>query len=149
METKRRPTKKQKEMLNYIEEFIAKNGYGPSYREIMKGCGYNSVATVALHINNLIKRGYLRKKDRSSRSLEPVSQSHQTDNIKTNVISPNEEKWLISKIDYKFNSAEASGAVTQDELDGLRVLTGALNVLGLDGAYNSFSARLGKIKANQ
>jgi repressor LexA len=53
-----RPTKKQREMLSFIQTFIAENGYSPSYREIMSGLNYTSVATVALHVNNLIKRGH-------------------------------------------------------------------------------------------
>ena len=65
-----RPTKKQRELLSYIEQFIGEHGYSPSYREIMNGLSYTSVATVALHINNLIKRGHLRKRDHSARSLE-------------------------------------------------------------------------------
>ena len=67
-----RPTKKQKELLTYIEAFITEHGYSPSYREIMAALGYNSVATVALHINNLIARGHLDKRDHSARSLEVV-----------------------------------------------------------------------------
>ncbi len=67
-----RPTKKQKELLGFIETFIGEHGYSPSYREIMKGLNYTSVATVALHVNNLIKRGHLRKRDHSARSLELV-----------------------------------------------------------------------------
>src|SRR6202035_5201406 len=67
-----RPTKKQRELMSFIESFIAEHGYSPSYREIMSGLNYNSVATVALHVNSLIKRGHLRKRDRSARSLEVV-----------------------------------------------------------------------------
>lgn len=67
-----RPTKKQYELLNFIDTFIKEQGYSPSYREIMNGCQYNSVATVALHVTNLIKRGHLRKRDHSARSLEVV-----------------------------------------------------------------------------
>ena len=69
-----RPTKKQKELLEFITAFIAENGYSPSYREIMNGLQYTSVATVALHVGNLIKRGHLRKRDHSARSLEVISQ---------------------------------------------------------------------------
>jgi repressor LexA len=68
-----RPTKKQYGLMQFIAAFIAENGYGPSYREIMNGLGYTSVATVAEHINNLIARGHLRKRDRSARSLEVIS----------------------------------------------------------------------------
>ena len=49
MSNSTRPTKKQKLLLEYIEAFIAQHGYSPSYREIMNGVGYSSVATVAAH----------------------------------------------------------------------------------------------------
>ena len=64
-----RPTKKQRELLQFIETFIGEHGYSPSYREIMSGLHYGSVATVALHVNTLIKRGHLHRRDGSARSL--------------------------------------------------------------------------------
>ena len=94
MEEKTRPTKKQKELLEFIEGFINQHGYSPSYREIMTGLNYNSVATVSLHINNLIKRGHLLKRDHSARSLEVASPS-ENPKITTNTVKPAEEKWLI------------------------------------------------------
>lgn len=68
-----RPSKKQHELFNYIEAFIKSNGYGPSYREIMRALDYKSVSTVAVHVDGLIARGMLRKRDNSARSLEVVS----------------------------------------------------------------------------
>ena len=70
--TSSRPSKKQKELLSFIDTFIAGHGYGPSYREIMRGMGYKSVSTVAVHVDGLIARGHLRKRTRSARSLEVV-----------------------------------------------------------------------------
>lgn len=67
-----RPTKKQRELLNFIDGFIKGYGYGPSYREIMRALDYKSVSTVATHINGLIARGWLIKKDNSARTLEVV-----------------------------------------------------------------------------
>ena len=66
------PTKKQYELLLFIDNFIKDNGYGPSYREIMRTFNYKSVSTVAVHIDSLISRGYLRKCDNSARSLEVI-----------------------------------------------------------------------------
>lgn len=66
------PTKKQYELLLFIDGFIKDNGYGPSYREIMRALDYKSVSTVAVHIDNLISRGHLRKRDNSARSLEVI-----------------------------------------------------------------------------
>ena len=140
-----RPTKKQTELLKYIDAFIAARGYSPSYREIMEGCGYNSVATVALHVNSLIKRGHLQKRDRSARSLEIIHNEKPTARLQTNQIKPAEEKWLVEKVDYLFKQAE-HGHPSQQELDNLYVLAGSLKVLGLDGAAGSFIARLSTFK---
>ena len=69
-----RPSKKQQELLSFIDGFIKGNGYGPSYREVMRALGYKSVSTVAAHVDGLIAKGYLRKGDGySARSLEVVT----------------------------------------------------------------------------
>lgn len=72
-----RPSKKQRELLSFIDGFIKGNGYGPSYREIMRALDYKSVSTVAVHVDGLITRGWLHKKDHSARSLEVVTASTQ------------------------------------------------------------------------
>ncbi len=140
-----RPTKKQRELLTYIETFITEHGYSPSYREIMQGLSYNSVATVALHVNSLIKRGHIRKRDHSARSLEVVTDD-QTEPLRTNAVSESEEKWLVKKVEYFFKEAEGQPSIATDKLDRLYVLIGALKVLGLDGAAQSFIPRLSELK---
>jgi hypothetical protein len=141
-----RPTKKQRELLDFIQKFINENGYSPSYREIMNGLNYNSVATVALHVNSLIKRGHIRKRDRSARSLEVVS-SEEAATLKSNDIKPTEEKWLVEKVEYFFQRLEQEGGkLEQQAVDELYVLIGSLKVLGLDGAAQSFIPRLSKLK---
>lgn len=70
---KERASKKQQELLSFVDGFIKGNGYGPSYREIMRALGYKSVSTVAIHVDNLIAKGYLARRDKSARSLEVVS----------------------------------------------------------------------------
>lgn len=140
-----RPTKKQRELLTYLEGFIVEHGYSPSYREIMSGVGYNSVATVALHINSLISRGHIIKRGRSARSLEVVEKTKPK--LQTNEIKPNQEKWLVDKVEHKFARSEDSQKLNSSELDELYVLIGALKVLGLDGAAQSFIPRLSALKA--
>ena len=142
-----RPTKKQKELLSYIEEFIAARGYSPSYREIMQGLQYTSVATVALHVNNLIKRGHLQKRDRSARSLEVIKPTIVTEaKIIPRQLETSEEKWLVDKIELFFKEVENAPAIIEKELDQLYVLIGALKVLGAHGAASSFIARLSELK---
>lgn len=144
-----RPTKKQKELLDFISAFIAEHGYSPSYREIMAGLNYTSVATVSLHVNNLIKRGHLRKRDRSARSLEVVDAADQK-KITSNQVAPGEEKWLVEKVEHAFQQIENTGGELADTgLDHLYVLIGALKVLSLDGAAQSFIPRLTALKDRQ
>ena len=69
------PTKKQIEAFRYIEECIAKNGFSPSYREIMVAMGLTSTSPVAAHVNALIALGYLEKQDNAARSLRVVDRS--------------------------------------------------------------------------
>jgi hypothetical protein len=143
-----RPTKKQKELLAFIEAFIAEHGYSPSYREIMNGLQYTSVATVALHVGNLIKRGHLRKRDHSARSLEVVSPTGVPAEtpLKTNGVKEREEKWLVGKVEQFMAEAEAELQLQQPHLDDLYVLLGTLRLLGLDGAAQSFMERMSALK---
>jgi SOS-response transcriptional repressor LexA len=140
-----RPTKKQKELLIYIESFIAENGYSPSYREIMRALNYNSVATVALHVSSLVERGHLVKRDKSARSLEVVNVPDEK-SLKSNSIKPSEEKWLVEKVEYFFSRQESNSNVEQINLDELYVLIGALKIMGLEGAAQSFIPRLTELK---
>lgn len=140
-----RPTKKQRELLLFISNFIAEHGYSPSYREIMAGLQYTSVATVALHVNSLIKRGHLRKRDHSARSLELVDPDEARE-VTTNQVMPGEEKWLVAKVDHFFSQAEQASVVPAPTLNALYVLVGALQVLGLEAAAQSFQPRLHQLK---
>ncbi len=143
-----RPTKKQRQTLDFISQFIAEHGYSPSYREIMNGCNYTSVATVALHVGNLIQRGHIRKRDRSARSLEVVKQTEVYEEAVIDV-TPAEEKWLVNKIEHYFREVEQSSEVEQRRIDNLYVLIGALKVLGFEGASQAFISRLSALKINK
>jgi SOS-response transcriptional repressor LexA len=65
-------TKKQQQVLDFTRKFLNEHGYSPSYREVMAGLGIKSISTVSEHIENLVKKSYLVKKDGSARSLEPI-----------------------------------------------------------------------------
>jgi repressor LexA len=66
-------TKRQKEILDYIESFIGDRGYAPSFEEIAEWFGYSSLATVHEHLSNLERKGYIRKSYNESRSIELVN----------------------------------------------------------------------------
>jgi repressor LexA len=65
-------TKRQKEVLDYITQYIEVHEYAPSYREIAEAFNLGSVATVADHVETLVAKGLLRKNDNSARSLQIV-----------------------------------------------------------------------------
>ena len=65
-------TKRQKEILDFLELFLAEYGYPPSYEEIARNFGYTSLATVHEHLENLSDKGYIRKSYNASRSIELV-----------------------------------------------------------------------------
>jgi len=96
-----RPTKKQRELLSFIDGFIKGNGYGPSYREIMRALDYKSVSTVATHVDGLIARGWLLKKDNSARSLIVVMPSNGELHTASSVVAPTitAEKEILDKIE--------------------------------------------------
>jgi SOS-response transcriptional repressor LexA len=138
-----RSTKRQRELLNWVDTFIKEHGYGPSYREVMNGLGYKSVSTVAIHIDGLISRGYLRKRDHSARSLEVVSASYGTGaGPVTSKPAPggSREKWLVEAVNERFGRYEH--APNPQLLDELYVLIGALKVLGFDEAYEAMRSKL-------
>jgi SOS-response transcriptional repressor LexA len=137
-----RPTKKQKELLSFIEQFIIEHGYSPSYREIMNGLHYTSVATVALHVGNLIKRGHLIKRDRSARSLEVVNPTGASARLPTNEVKENDEKWLVGKVEKLFLDAEAGALPEPHQVADIVAVLAAMRILGLEAAVQSFSTRL-------
>src|SRR5215471_21289718 len=63
-------TKRQKDVLDFIADFVEENGYSPSYEELAHGLKLASLATVHKHIQALESRNYLRRLFNQSRSLE-------------------------------------------------------------------------------
>ncbi|MGB5303485.1 MAG: transcriptional repressor LexA [Gemmatimonadota bacterium] len=63
-------TRRQKEILDFIESFLDTRGYSPSFEEIAGFFQYRSLATVHEHLSNLEAKGYIRKSYNESRSIE-------------------------------------------------------------------------------
>ena len=63
-------TRRQKEILDYIRNFIDENGYAPSYREIAYYFELSSTGTIAEYIGILQEKGYLTKEDMDARSIQ-------------------------------------------------------------------------------
>ena len=63
-------TKRQRQVYDFLQEFIQRNGYSPSFEEIGDGLGLSSLATVHKHISNLEKTGLLKRDYNRSRSID-------------------------------------------------------------------------------
>ena len=63
-------TPRQKEVLDFLVNFVDDNGYSPSFEEIATGMNLASLATVHKHISALEARGYLKRGFNQSRSLD-------------------------------------------------------------------------------
>lgn len=63
-------TSQQEKLLDKIKHYLANHGYAPTVRELCDEMDLSSTATVQVHINNLEKKGYLRKQDNKNRTME-------------------------------------------------------------------------------
>lgn len=80
-------TNKQKEVLDYIKMFYAKNKYPPSVRETAQALDVSSPATIHVHIQKLIEKGYLKRSNNSNHQLQILvnNEYEARDNNVTNV----------------------------------------------------------------
>ena len=130
------PTKKQYELLLFIDNFIKDNGYGPSYREIMRALNYKSVSTVAAHIDNLISRGHLRKRDNSARSLEVI------DVVAAKKTTPEvfDSTYAITEVFIRDKIADLIMYYEVYVRRDIQTLQLALQILGYEGPHETDSA---------
>lgn len=63
-------TKKQREVYNYINNYIRRKGYAPTLEEIGIGLGLSSLATVHKHLKHLEEKGVIERKWNRGRSIE-------------------------------------------------------------------------------
>src|SRR4051812_5393722 len=65
-------TKRQRQVYDFLQDFIQRNGYSPSFEEIGDGLGLSSLATVHKHVSNLEKKGLLKRDYNRSRSIDVI-----------------------------------------------------------------------------
>ncbi|MGH9326750.1 MAG: transcriptional repressor LexA [Terriglobia bacterium] len=66
-------TRRQKQVLDLLVKFITRKGYSPSFDEIREALGLRSLATVHKHIENLEKKGFIRRGYNRSRSIDVIA----------------------------------------------------------------------------
>lgn len=64
--------KRQRQIVDFISQFIQRNGYSPTLSEIAEAIGVSSLATVHEHLQALIKKKIIKKYEGAVRGLELV-----------------------------------------------------------------------------
>ena len=70
--------KRQKQILDYISQYIQVNGHSPTLQEIANSMNLSSLATVHEHIQALEKKGVIKKYDGSVRGIEILDRTFNT-----------------------------------------------------------------------
>jgi repressor LexA len=84
-------TRRQRQVYDFISDFVQKHGYSPSFEEIGAGLGLTSLATVHKHISNLEKKNLLRRDYNRSRSIDllpPKGRLKQALSVNTTMVLP-------------------------------------------------------------
>ena len=74
-------TKRQKEILDYLRDYMDRHGYVPTLAEIGRRFNLSSLATVHKHLKNLEAKKLIRRQWNRSRALEIVSPSRKRTGI--------------------------------------------------------------------
>ena len=84
-------TKRQRQVYDFIADFVQRNQFTPSFQEIGDGLGLSSLATVHKHITNLEKKGLLNRDYNRSRSIDllpPKGRLKQAMSVNTGMVLP-------------------------------------------------------------
>src|SRR6202162_4416456 len=72
-------TKRQKQLVDFLENYITEHGYAPTLAEVGQYFGLSSLATVHKHLHNLEQKGFIKRQHNHSRALEvAASEKHPT-----------------------------------------------------------------------
>ena len=80
-------TKRQRAVLDCIEECIREKGYGPTVREVCQSLGLSSPSTVHVHLKALEEKGLIKRDPLKSRSIT-LTHPHDEASVIENVIAP-------------------------------------------------------------
>ena len=129
-------TKRQRQVYDFIADFVQKNQYSPSFEEIGVGLGLSSLATVHKHITNLEKKGLLNRDYNRSRSIDllpPKGRLKQAMAVNTGMVLP-----LVGRI----AAGQPIEAIERPETISLADFTRSKEVFVLEvrgESYNSFN----------
>lgn len=116
-------TKRQREIVTYIQQYIDLHAYSPSYREIKQEFQFSSLGSVYKHIQLLKRKGILLNEKQSSRSLA-LAQT-----------SPTKEKENSLEIELPFIGYVSEGAPVELFAQALKIAVPRLFVPSIESTY--------------
>ncbi len=75
-------TKRQEEILDALKKAIAERGYPPTVRELGKKVNLSSPATIHFHLEKLAEKGYIKKMEKTNRTIELLVPNEYLENEK-------------------------------------------------------------------
>jgi len=79
---------KERQILEFISQFIQRHGYAPTLGEIADAIGVTAVSTVHEHLSGLEKKGFIKKKPGIERSIELVENTFKTGQSESSIDLP-------------------------------------------------------------
>jgi hypothetical protein len=111
----------------------------------MRGLSYKSVSTVAVHVDGLIARGWLIKRDHSARSLEVIQPGGAR--LPAQAAEQEPEAWLVERVKTALESYEESG--DEAARSDTAMLIETLRILGLKTDHATLRERLDSYQKKQ
>jgi repressor LexA len=135
-------TKRQKELVDYLDSYIGRAGYAPTLEEIGQHFGLSSLATIHKHLTNLERKGMIRRKWNRSRALEVVPQQRRAAAVELPLVGRVAAGVPIEPIEQSDTIAVPEELVGRGETFVLRVKGTSMVLEGiLDGDYVVVSSR--------
>lgn len=79
---------KERQILEFITQFVQRYGYAPTLKEIGGALGMHSVATVHEHLDRLRVKGFIKKLDGTARGIEVITEKFKSGNSGTSIELP-------------------------------------------------------------
>lgn len=67
--------KRQRQIVDFLAQYVQKNGYSPTLQEIAQALGVSSLATVHEHLQALVRKKIIRKSEGSVRGIELIDRT--------------------------------------------------------------------------
>ncbi len=135
-------TKRQKELVDYLDSYIGRAGYAPTLEEIGQHFGLSSLATIHKHLTNLERKGMIRRKWNRSRALEVVPQQRRAAAVELPLVGRVAAGVPIEPIEQNDTIAVPEELVGRGDTFVLRVKGTSMMLDGiLDGDYVVVSSR--------